>query len=91
MPTWDWINRRLARSPEEYTLFCKIDEEEAWVPPVALAESPEWIRFTAADVEAAAPQRKRRRNELDAPQMVGPSWLAKQVGPASLAGADAGR
>lgn len=79
MPTWDWINRRLARTPEEYDLFCKIDEEEPWVPPVSLTDSPEWIRFTAADVEKAAPQRKRRRNELEAPQMVGPAWLAKQV------------
>jgi hypothetical protein len=32
------------------------------------------VRFTADDVQAAVPQRKRRRDELEAPKMVGPGF-----------------
>lgn len=79
VPTWEWVNRKLARSPEEYTAFCEIDESEQWFPPVPLVDTPEWVRFTAADVASVAPQKKRRRNELEAPQMVGPAWLLAPV------------
>lgn len=79
VPTWEWVNRKLARSPQEYEAFCKIDATEEWFPPVSLVDTPEWVRFTAADVATVAPQKKRRRNELEAPQMVGPAWLRSQV------------
>ena len=52
VPSWDWINLKLARGPTEFQAFQRIDEEEAWYPEKTLAESPAWIRFTAEDVQA---------------------------------------
>jgi hypothetical protein len=77
VPTWDWIHRKLARSPEELEQFEKIDEEMEWIEPWGLEKSPDWIRFTAEDVKAAVPERKRRRGELEEPSMTG--WGAVKV------------
>lgn len=79
VPTWAWINGKLARSPAELELFTKIDAEEEWTPPKSLRDSPSWVRYTADDVQVAVPQRKRRRDELEAPQMVGPVWATLTV------------
>jgi hypothetical protein len=66
VPSWDYINTKLARSPEELELFTKIDAEEDWVAARSLEESPDWIRYTAEDIARAAPARKkRRRGALD--------------------------
>jgi hypothetical protein len=77
VPTWDWIHRKLARSPEEFEQFQKIDEEMEWIQPWTLEQSPDWIRFTAEDVKHAVPERKRRRGELEEPSMTG--WGAVKV------------
>ena len=77
VPTWDWIHRKLARSPEELEQFVKIEEETEWIEPWSLEMSPDWIRFTAEDVKAVVPERKRRRGELEQPSMTG--WGAVKV------------
>lgn len=77
VPTWEWIHERLARSPAELQEFIKIDNETEWVEPWSLDKAPDWIRFTAEDVKAAVPERKRRRGELEEPSMTG--WGAVKV------------
>lgn len=77
VPTWDWIHRKLARSPQELEEFERIDAETKWIEPWSLEQSPDWIRFTAEDVKACVPERKRRRGELEEPSMTG--WGAVKV------------
>ena len=55
----------------------KIEEETEWIEPWSLEMSPDWIRFTAEDVKAVVPERKRRRGELEQPSMTG--WGAVKV------------
>jgi len=82
VPTWHWIHRRLARGEHELEEFELIDSQMHWFPPTDLEHVPAWVRFTAEDVQAAVPERKRRRGELEDPVMVGSAWGAQD----SLAG-----
>lgn len=49
VPTWEWINRQLARTPEEVVEFERIDQEYPWESELTLEESPGFIAYTAAD------------------------------------------
>lgn len=79
VPTWHWIHRRLARGEHEIAEFERIDAQMEWFPPTDLENVPAWVRFTAEDIQAAVPERKRRRGELEDPVMVGSAWGAQEV------------
>lgn len=79
VPSWHWIHRKLARGEHEIAEFERIDAEMQWFPATELENVPAWVRFTAEDVQAAVPERKRRRGELEDPVMVGSAWGAHNV------------
>ena len=61
VPSWSELNRQLARGPDEYDFFCKLDRELVWPgEPLTLLELPEWLAFTPQEIlDAQATSQKK--------------------------------
>ncbi len=56
----------LARGPDEFALFQKIDAEEEWPVPMTRDEIPGWLRFGHDDMAAAVAVSNKQPKNLDA-------------------------
>jgi SNF2 family DNA or RNA helicase len=68
VPTWDDLNRALARTPEELEMFTRLDAEDGtWFTPTELQEGPRWVMWTGNEArEAAQTSQKVHKPDMQA-------------------------
>jgi SWI/SNF-related matrix-associated actin-dependent regulator of chromatin subfamily A protein 2/4 len=68
VPTFDDLNRALARTPEELELFTRLDAEDGtWFTPTELQEGPRWVMWTGDEArEAAQTSQKVHKPDMQA-------------------------
>eukprot|EP00887_Chlorella_sp_A99_P003101 scaffold9.g3101.t1 len=64
--TWEELNRKVARSDEEFELFQKMDREEEWYEPTSPEEVPAFMRWGEGDMPGACALARRHAPDVQA-------------------------